>query len=188
MKNASPHYLAIISNLHSLDCRTGGQWCEKTQYWSVFAQRVTDSGLTTDKKWRIVWQKCGHWIGFCFHTSARCFGQIHVSVKMSNVKHCVNLLCHNWQKAFRGVQGSALYLLAGIVGAESHLGHLHLEVIAPFSSALWEPEHQNQKQRSRSRTRQSAKCVFEKKSTCFDLSLDLQLWQTCCDVPAWVFF
>lgn len=37
-----------------------------------------------------------------------------------------------------GVRGSALYLLAGIVSAESHLGHLHFEVIRPLSSALWE--------------------------------------------------
>lgn len=39
---------------------------------------------------------------------------------------------------FRGVQGGALYLFAGVVSAESDLGHLHLEVVTPFPSALWE--------------------------------------------------
>lgn len=32
----------------------------------------------------------------------------------------------------------SLYLLAGVVGAESNLGHLHFEVVTPLSGALWE--------------------------------------------------
>lgn len=65
------------------------------------------------------------------------------------------------EKSFRGVQGSTLYLLAGVVSAESHLGHLHLEVITPFASSLWINRalrnRQNRKQRSRSRIKTKCK-------------------------------
>lgn len=44
-----------------------------------------------------------------------------------------------------GEGGGALYLLAGIVSAESHLGHLHFEIICPLSRAFREQYNVNSK-------------------------------------------
>ena len=99
-------------------------------------------------------------------------------------KH-VNMLCHNSQKGFSSVQGSDLYLLAGVVSAESHLGHLHLEVIAPFSSALWE-QSIAQESKTEEQIKNQKKCkICKTKPThfCFDLSWDFKLIQTWCNMP-----